>query len=465
MLHPSDVLLPLLAAIPLATAAGPLADVDAYWHVVIGEEIRSTRSVVGTGDAWAWYDPAQPWTTSQWLSEVAMSWLVGEANWTSLVVARFVLVAILVSLALWVVRRRNTGWAGLVLAAGMLASFAFMAAARPLLVSWIGTLLVGVLAVRVLDHGVLPRWWLLPLVTLWANLHGQWVIAPAAIGAASILYWLGSGGRDRAFLLRATIITIGLVAAGCLTPLGLRSLTLPFEFRDATSHLLEWRLTEPWSIGFLPLATVFLVILWGWLRSQELRSTEVIYVVLWSTFAMLAMRNVMTSALLLLPLASLQASRLVHERRHRGPVESRTLMAGLALAATFMSATSIIGLANVKALAQTTPLAIATELRERGQSVTVLNDYNVAGVLVAFGPEGVEVGIDGRAERYGADYIDTYLDALALRGTAWESLLDEMDPDIAVVEADAPIRHLLELDWGWQPTRFDGDYVLLEPVS
>lgn len=464
-LEPAHVLLPLVAAVPLVSATRSLSDVDAYWHVVVGDEIRATRSVVGTGDAWAWYDPEEPWTTSQWLAEVAMSWLVGEFGWSGLVAARFVLTTTLVGLICWVVVRSRAGWAGTVLAAGTLIPFAFMAQERPLLVSWIATLLVGILAERILRTGSLPRWWTVPLVALWANTHGQWVIAPAALGSAAVLYWLSHSGRDGRYLVRSGAITLALVLAGCLTPLGVRGLTLPFELRGATSTIVEWRLTEPWSIEFIPLAVVLLVTLASWLSAGLHRQPEAAFVLTWTVFAMTATRNAVVVALLLLPLASRAAAAARRDTRDPGPREAYLLAASTGVAMVFAVVVSAIGLANIDALAQTTPLRIASDLKTRDDVMRVLNDYNVAGVLVAFGPSGIELGIDGRAERYGAEYIDAYLDALALRGDGWRKLLYDFQPDVAVLEADAPIRHVLEEDWGWQVTVEDGDYVLLEPAS
>ena len=69
----------------------------------------------------------------------------------------------------------------------------------------------------------------------------------------------------------------------------------------------------------------------------------------------------------------------------------------------------------------------------------VLNDYNVAGIALYFGGPRVQVAIDGRADRYGKDYINDYMDMMILRGD-WESLLRDLDPTSALLEARGPAR-------------------------
>ena len=61
----------------------------------------------------------------------------------------------------------------------------------------------------------MPRWWLaLPLVVLWANLHGGWILAPATLALVALGRLLDHGIRDRlarrAALLRSASMSHGL---------------------------------------------------------------------------------------------------------------------------------------------------------------------------------------------------------------------------------------------------------------
>jgi hypothetical protein len=93
----------------------------------------------------------------------------------------------------------------------------------------------------------------------------------------------------------------------------------------------------------------------------------------------------------------------------------------------------------------------------------VLNHYNASGVLVAFGPTGIELGIDGRAERYGKQYIDAYLDVFALSGEAWPEFLAVFQPQAAIAQADQALVHYLRDDLNWRVMMEDGEWLLLVP--
>lgn len=463
------MLLILIAAVPLIAATWPIRDVDSYWHVRIGDELRSGAPIVGLGESWAWYDPPEPWTTSQWLSEWTMSWLVDALGWDGLVYAKFLVTTLLVVLlgALALVSR--DGWSSTFVFAVAALHLATVVQVRPVLVSYVGTLAIGAIAARVLRYGLPPPWYVVPGVAIWANFHGQWIVAPLALGLAVALQYVRGPRPDRAYTRRSAGVLLATLVAGCLNPLGWRSLLLPLQFTSATDHLIEWQPTQPWSWGFLPMATLVALLAARWLWGGVHASLEeVLYAAVWVTFAMVATRNVTTALLILTALALLPRHRQAateFERDGADPPSRSRRGTLIGLSAAFTLAVSASALSSVDALAQTQPLRIATQLRANEGELTVLNDYNVAGVLVALGPPQLQVGIDGRAERYGAEYISRYLDALALRGDTWSTLLREMEPDVAVLEVDSPMRHILEEDREWIASLVDGDYVLLEPPS
>lgn len=464
-LRPLHLVVAVLCLLPVVVAARPIDDPDAFWHVVLGEEIIRTGNVTGIGDTWAWYDPDDPWTTSQWLSEVAMALVVESAGWAGLVWATIVVVGIVAAaIAALVLTLTRSAVGVVVVAVGML-GFSLVVEARPLMLSLLGTTLVSHWAARLLYTGRVPSTWWALLVVLWANLHGQWVIAPLAVGLATVLYWLDDPTSRRRLLVRGIGVSGLLALAGCLSPLGIWGLLLPFLLRENTNHIVEWQRLEPLSIAAIPLVLLLVIIVWGWLRigRRPVRS-EAVYVAFWTVFALPAERNVMVSLLFLLPVAAVVGARAFPESGQSRARTDRRLFR-FAGAASALATVVLLTIAATRfdPLAEARAIGAAERLAAAGSAVRVLNDYNVAGVLVAFGPSGIELGIDGRAERYGAEYIDAYLDALALRGDGWEEFLAKFEPEAAVIEARAPIRHVLEDDWDWELVMRDGDYVLLEP--
>ena len=109
------------------------------------------------------------------------------------------------------------------------------------------------------------------------------------------------------------------------------------------------------------------------------------------------------------------------------------------------------------------PQKLFVQVRDNPEPQRVLNAYNIAGPLLWFGggPSHVTVGIDGRADRYGAEYIERYqLDLIAARPD-WEELFAELDPDSALLHDDDPLVEALVGTKGWVVVGDEGRWVLL----
>jgi hypothetical protein len=109
------------------------------------------------------------------------------------------------------------------------------------------------------------------------------------------------------------------------------------------------------------------------------------------------------------------------------------------------------------------PVALLSRLADAPQPLKVLNTYNVSGPVLWFGggPEQVTVGIDGRADRYGAEYIERYTDGLVFARPGWDELFDQLDPDVAVLRVDQPLTGVLVAQRGWTEVAREGSTVLL----
>jgi hypothetical protein len=461
--EPVLLLVPISAAVALLFAVRPIVDVDAFWHVVIGDEIRATATIRNLGSDWAWFDPQTPWTTSQWLSEVGMSWLVREFGWGTLVVATAVVASIAVALLAYVIFTRATHRVGSILFAGVVLGLASTFQARPALLSLCAVLIVGHVAERLLQSGRTPRWWLAaPAAAFWANFHGLWVIAPAAVGLASVAYWIGRPRDRRSSLVRGLVVAAVMTVAGCLTPLGFRGLVLPFEVSAAARAVSEWQPTELWSPVSFELVVVLVVLVAAWARSHPIPAGELLYAGALVGFGLIAVRNAPVATALLVPLTATRASAAFPSARTPSPKESRAVAASALILAALGAVIVAVSLARVDPLAQARALDLSQKLKGQGPLV-VLNDYNAAGALVAFGPSDIQLAIDGRTDRYGSEYIDEYLRAVEVRGPEWRAYVDRLDPDAAVLEADAAIVQMLQSELGWRVTAKDGEYVLLEP--
>ena len=74
------------------------------------------------------------------------------------------------------------------------------------------------------------------------------------------------------------------------------------------------------------------------------------------------------------------------------------------------------------------------------------------------------MGIDGRTDRFGAEYIERYLDALELKGS-WRSVIATSAPTSALLHQDSPLVHVLSSEFDWRIIGKEGEWVLLTPSA
>jgi hypothetical protein len=160
-------------------------------------------------------------------------------------------------------------------------------------------------------------------------------------------------------------------------------------------------------------------------------------------------------------LAPLIADRLSLSVRPRPAIGIEARVLTLLSLCTFIVciAVALVLASNTDPTADAAPLRIARFLAQVDGPKRILNDYNAAGVLLEFGGAGVELGIDGRADRYSSDYTDRYLGAQA-RLIDWEQVLAEVEPNYAVLRVDNALPTMLDR-LGWRTLMQDGHYVLM----
>ena len=415
------------------------------------------------GASWSFAPTAVPWITTQWLSEVLLAALHDFAAWDGLILYRTVTTAaVLAILARSTLSGRPLILAGFpYLIAG--ASAVAVAKERPQQVTLIAAALLGAVLWRGLVEGRLPRSWLLiPSIILWANMHGGWVLGPAVLGLLGLARMSDHGVRDpiawRAYLLAGVSVVAGMV-----TPTGIGGVTAVARFSDASAAISEWAPTAPMSdIGYLSVA-MLVVIGIAWARPGPVPRSEVLVTIVLLMLAWSAWRYLSPALLLLAPLV---AHRLVAAFPAVGqrPEPSWSAPAGLGAAFALL----LIGVLSIPTRdhlpTQEWPIGLAARIAELSPGQTVLNDYNTAGMVLLFGGEQTRVGIDGRADRYGADYIDSYLDLTDMKGD-WKALLDELDPTAALLEDDSPLVYYLTEVQGWTLAgRESGFSLLVEPA-
>lgn len=458
------VLAIVTTALTMFRAVHPFVDIDLYWHVALGDQIVRHHSVDAGGVGWSFTNTGHHWVTTQWLSEVVLALLHRWGGWGAIAALRIV-VALVVSIQLaFLLLRRRSPWAAVVYVITLVIAAAHFQE-RPQLFSlmllvWLASVMQSVLV----EHRVRRPVVVIALTWLWANLHGLWVMVPAALGLvalAAAIQWFRD--RDKPMPTQLAAITGATVVVAMLTPAGPTILTSPFTFASATRHISEWQPTNFHNALTIAFALLVALLLVAWARStQPVPSTEIWYALGITASALMAFRSVPPAAILLAPVV---ANRLIAVFPRADRLDSAREAMLLRVAAvgivtvgaimTFSQATRTSPIPN------SVPVSLAERIDAAPGDHRVLDDYNASGAIIEWGGPHTQVYIDGRADRYGAKLINRYSDLVATRGQ-WQQTLAGLDVNYALLERTAPLTRVL-VDRGWHVVATQGKFALLVP--
>lgn len=451
-----------LGVLWLQDGTAVLGDPDTYWHIAAGRWITE-HAAVPQGDPFSHSMPGAPWTAHEWLSEVLISTIFQWAGWPGLIaMTALSLAATLAWLCRFLLARLEPVHALIltVLALGMLKVHMV---ARPHVLVWpLVALWVGML-VDASEKRTAPPWGLLPIMTLWANLHGSFIFGLALGGALGLDAVLARPAEERKAAALGWAGFIGLsILAATLTPAGWHGLWFPFQLTNltvATSMIGEWlspnfhqpQFLELWLLTLLGVACL------GRVRLSGIRLLLLLVLVHLALkhHRHATMLGLVAPFLMAAPLACILSQNKQGKQAETldriftalaAPARHGALLGGLLLAS--------IGL--VLALAyprheppvNTSPAAALAAARKAGAEGPVLNDYNFGGYLIH---QGVLVFIDGRADMYGDSFLKRYLDAISLRGSdKLSDLLQDYGIGWTLLRAEAPAAALLDRLPGWR---------------
>ena len=416
------VSLPILVALfvfgtVLCWGQAVLVDPDTYLHVAVGRWILSHHAVPHVG-IFSETMPNAPWVADEWLSEAIIGPLYNIWGWNGLVFATAAsFAAALGILTRYLLNRLEPVHAliGTISAAGMMLPHLLSRPhifTLPILVVWFGTLVDA----RERDRS--PPLWLLPLMTLWANLHGSFMFGLVFVGIfAGEALFLARGHAGRLMVLKQWgLFGVLATAASIITPFGVYTLWLPFhllQMKFATAQLGEWQSTnfkqlqplELWMMGGLLLALI---------NGVRLPLTRVIMILLLLHMSLVHRRNAdllgFVAPLLLAP--SLGVFFRNHSRQRVSRLDqvfSRLALPanflGLAMAGGLLLVASVIYLSHplIRTPDPNAPVAALEAARENHLTGgRVFNQYGMGDYLIF---SGIAPFIDGRAELYGDDFV------------------------------------------------------------
>src|SRR5574341_256236 len=429
----------------LASRAQVLASQDLYLHISIGRWILANGRIPDH-DVFSGSMPGAPWVQHEWLASVIWAFIYDHLGWGGLLG----LAAFALALAVAVLTHdvsRSLGPIGAIAAAllawGLTVSHVVarpQIVALPLIVIWM------VAHVRARQGEGIPSWWLLPLMTLWANLHGSFMfgLGFSVLFALEAMFEADTRQRVRAAALRWSAFIGAALVAAMLTPHGPAGLLFPVQLlgmKVALKDIVEW---DPSSLSNnAPLFFACLLLLFACLwRGVRLPLSRLAMLMLLLYMAFDRRRN---SELLAFAAPVLLQHAIAEQVPAASPLTSwgafaRPAVRGWSVAIALCAAgvaTLVLAWGAVRAPDRFTPSAALAAVEARGIQGPVLNSYNFGGYLIF---RGYAPFIDGRADMYGDEFTAKYLalgELVALLERyriAW-TIFEPTNPRTAVMDA------------------------------
>lgn len=456
---PAAGLAGLFAFAVVLFAPAVLNDGDSWWHLAAGQWMLAHGQVPRT-DVFSYTFAGRPWHAHEWLSEAATALAWRAAGWRGILLlhglaagAAFTLVA----------GRLARSLPPLALTLALAVVFACAAPsllarphllALPLLAGWMSLLLDA------REQGRAPPLPYAALMTLWANMHGGYVLGLALVAPLALEAVLEAKG-DRPTVLRGWgLFAAASFAASLFTPFGLSGLTYAFEVVGMRNlgAIAEWRPADFSRLG--PLEITLAITLYALLaRGVRVAPVRLVLLLLLTHMALQQSRHVIVLAIV----GALLLAEPLGEAAPRAPQASsgRRLAFGVALAAALLAAARL-AMPVVRTDGVSAPVTTLAHVPAVVAARPVFNAYGFGGYLIA---RGVRPFIDGRGDMYGDAFLaeavraergdPAALDALLRRWNIGWTLLSPDDPAVELMDRRPGWRRLYADRWAVAHVRID----------
>ncbi|HEV2250460.1 MAG TPA: hypothetical protein VGT60_08140 [Candidatus Limnocylindria bacterium] len=443
-----------LAAAGFTLAVGfPTGDPDTYWHLASGQWMLDHREILRT-DIFSSTVSGQPYSVGEWLGEVVLTVVFNAGSWAGLAIFRALLVGVG---AFFLARLSRRGGAPLV-AALLVVVWALVFSKtrwtdRPAIFTFMLFPVVLDLLYSARAGSRRALVFIPPLILLWANLHGGYLIGIALVLAFLVEAVLlrRPDARPLALTLAASIglSFIDPETFGAAGAAGHAFAPPRFISEEAPPDVLE-------PSGFIFAAFVLATIGVALLDGGGLLDAILLVPLLW--LALSAQRQLAFFVFAATPFLATGAARLHARLRPRAtplrpmPPAAATALALLLLAGALASA---IG-APTSPDEHAYPVGAVAALKTG--TGTLLNEYDWGGYLIYRVPER-KVFVDGRLFPFYPVVLRDYRDAVELR-PSWKAVLAKYDVREVLLMPAKPLAVALRED-GWTVRAEGPTFVLL----
>ncbi len=459
-----------------------LGDGDTGWHIRAGDWMLANGRVPQT-DMFSFTKSGEPWFAWEWLSDIILAVLHQRFGLAGPVFLGILLLSF-TSLLLFRLCRRHTNNDLIAFGVTMLAVVASSIhwLARPHLF----TFLLLAVSLHLLDRSYRnPRilWVFPPLVVLWTNLHGAFlvsIILLLTVGVGVFLHVVigpDNLGLKAAWNRSRTYFSVAVAcgAASLVNPYGWKLHVHIFRYLTERYHFEH--IGEFQSLSFhAPVALFFEAMLLagilaaGWSLSQR-RFADALLLVSWLHMALVAGRNIPIYAMIAAPLVT----RFLSEAMAALKTAPQVASIGKAVAALELFGIEFTKIDRIPRLYPTSGAAAillfllmlgapvdATKLRSEYDSkrypagaLSMLDGKRVftndewGDYLIYKLYPKTKVFVDGRSDFYGGEFSLKYLDVMNGHWD-WASFLSQYRVDAILLPADAPMATTLKATSGWK---------------
>jgi hypothetical protein len=449
-------------------ASRPMGDADFWFHLKTGQYVFTSGGVPRM-ELWSFTHHGIPWTAHGWLAGVVFYaiWSVAGAK------AMIFIFALLTAIAFWIAFKRAD-------------SHPFFAGVAVLLAVWtslpnigvrprVFTILCASIFLALLGRfarGLKERWiWLLiPLMTLWANLHGGFFIGLGlvALTAVGMLldYWAGvlaEPERFRSNLRKLALIFVGCVLAVLVNPFGVKLYTTPIAvlrspiFQDLVTDWLSpnFHLTTARPLMLLIVLAVAALAL----SPRRPKPSEVLLFLATLYATLKTQRNAVIFSLVSAPLfanyfqiwfdSTRFGKKFGAAREDRNPRLAWLITVALLLplvAFAIKLKTTVYSEPTQQSMR--VPVQAINYLKQQGITGNTFAAPNVWGAYVFWAAPNNPVYIDGR-DVYPDTFVKEFVDILLGR-VDWRPIFDQRGVQIAVIEPDTMLARELGEAPGWE---------------
>jgi hypothetical protein len=427
------------------TAFAPqvLNDGDTFFHIAAGTRMLADHAVLYR-DPFSYTFFGAPWEAHEWLAEIAMA-LSYEAGGWSLLLVLFAFAAATTAGLLAHHLGRWLDWRAQVLVTILALSCmtpSLLARphllALPLLELWTAGLVIARSERRA------PSFWLLPVMALWVNIHGSFLLGLALVGGLGIEAIASDEDRLVAFG-HWGIFAVGAIAAALLNPHGLAGIFFPLHMTAAVAlaHVSEWQATDfsqvrPFELVLLAAIYIFST------RDVKVSPWRALIALGLLHLALLHQRHQIVFALaapLLLAEPISVALRDFGARTADGTSKLATLGSLAAVLLMVAAAWLRLAIPTPRVDSPVAPIAALQHVPRELRTQPVLNDYSFGGYLIF---SGVRPFVDSRVELYGDAFLERYAKIVEPDPAVISSALTAYDIQWSIFDPHSPVVGVLD---------------------